>query len=244
MSEITEGGLLGGRVRYRQFSHGHRSGFEPVLLAAAVPAKPGERVLEAGTGAGAALLCIAARVPGVTAVGIEKDAALAALAQENFRANGFDGLCAVQGDATRPPLPAAAFDHAMANPPWFDARGTASPDAARALAHQAGPELLDAWVRALVRALRPKGSITLILPASSYAAGASSLRAEGCGDIRLFPLWPRAGKPAKMVIIAARRGAKTPDSVLTGLTLHDSLGITDAAQQILRDGAALPGLSP
>jgi tRNA1Val (adenine37-N6)-methyltransferase len=50
----TEGHLLGGRIRYRQPDTGFRSGLEPVLLAASVPARPGEHVLEAGTGAGAA----------------------------------------------------------------------------------------------------------------------------------------------------------------------------------------------
>ena len=53
--EVTQGHLLGGRVRYAQPRSGFRSGIEPVLLAAAVPARPGERVLEAGSGAGAAL---------------------------------------------------------------------------------------------------------------------------------------------------------------------------------------------
>jgi tRNA1(Val) A37 N6-methylase TrmN6 len=50
MKDSTAGTLLGGRVSYRQFAAGHRSGFEPVFLAAAVPAQAGERVLEAGTG--------------------------------------------------------------------------------------------------------------------------------------------------------------------------------------------------
>ena len=59
--DTTEGTLLGGRVRYAQPARGYRTGIEPVLLAAAVPAVPGQAVLEAGTGAGAALLCLAAR---------------------------------------------------------------------------------------------------------------------------------------------------------------------------------------
>jgi tRNA1(Val) A37 N6-methylase TrmN6 len=77
MDETTTGGLLNGRVTYRQFAAGHRSGFEPVLLAASVPAKTGQCVLEAGTGAGAALLCLSARVPGITGYGLERDAATA-----------------------------------------------------------------------------------------------------------------------------------------------------------------------
>jgi tRNA1(Val) A37 N6-methylase TrmN6 len=52
----TDGHLLGGRVIYRQPATGFRSSIEPVLLAASVPSTPGEHILEAGTGHGAALL--------------------------------------------------------------------------------------------------------------------------------------------------------------------------------------------
>ena len=60
----TEDRLLGGKVRLRQPRDGYRAAIDPVLLAASVPAKPGERVLDLGTGAGAAALCLMARVEG------------------------------------------------------------------------------------------------------------------------------------------------------------------------------------
>jgi tRNA1Val (adenine37-N6)-methyltransferase len=239
MGEITTGGLLGGSVTYRQLRTGHRTGFEPVLLAASIPAKPDQRVLEAGTGAGAALLCLAARVPGLTGIGVERDEALARLANENFKINKLGDIFCIQADAASLPFTAQTFDHVLANPPWFDARSTASPDARRALAHQAGRDLLAAWIASLIFVLHPKGSITLILPASSLASCVSELRNTGCGGITLFPLWPHAGQPAKMVIIAARKNAKSPDRVMPGLVLHDETGITESAQKILRDGAAL-----
>ncbi len=242
MNEVTSGGLLGGRVAYRQLATGHRTGFEPVLMAAAVPARAGERVLEAGTGAGAALLCLAARVAGVRGVGIEVEPALARLADENFRANGFVDVACVRADAMHMPFPSHAFDHVMANPPWFGAHDTASPDARRALAHQAGPGVLGGWIGSLARVLRPRGSVTLILPAASFAAAGAALREAGCGAISLFPLWPRAGAAAKIVIIAARRGARGPERVLPGLVLHDAAGITPAAQAVLGQAQSTIGV--
>ena len=116
---MSTGGLLGGSLVYRQLRGGHRSGFEPVLLAATVPARPGERVLEAGTGAGAALLCLGARVPEITGIGVERDPALASLANENFAANKFHQISAIQADATALPFAPDIFHHVLANPPWF-----------------------------------------------------------------------------------------------------------------------------
>ncbi|MBY0337772.1 MAG: methyltransferase, partial [Acetobacteraceae bacterium] len=80
--------LLGGRVRLRQPVDGFRAALDPVLLAAAIPARSGERVLEAGCGTGAAFLCLAARVPGLAIVAVERDPAIAALAAGNAALNG------------------------------------------------------------------------------------------------------------------------------------------------------------
>jgi len=238
VSETTDGTLLGGRIKYRQFAKGHRSGFEPVFLAAAVPAKPGERVLEAGCGAGAALLCLGWRVPGVVGAGLEIEPALVGLAEQNFKDNGLDGFSCSKGDAARPEF-GAEFDHVMANPPWHDAAGTNSPDRQRALAHHAGQDALAAWIAGMAGCLKPGGTMTLILPAALFALAAGCMKAAGCGAMTLFPLWPRDGLAAKMVLISAVRGGKEPDRVLPGLVLHDEAGITPVADAVLRDGGAL-----
>ncbi len=235
---VTEGGLLGGKIRYRQFDRGHRSGFEPVLLAASIPARPGDRVLEAGCGAGAALLCLGYRLDQVSGVGVEIEPDLAALANENFKINGLDGFscsCA----AVEKIDSAGCFGHVMANPPWHERASTQSADRLKALAHHARPALLANWVERLTVCLAPRGSLTLILPASALTEATAALRAHHLGGVTLFPLWPRAGRPAKLVILAASLNGRGPDRVLPGLILHDETGITEAAQAILRDGEAI-----
>lgn len=238
MAAVTDGGLLGNRMIYRQLAGGHRSGFEPVLLAAAVRAGPGALVLEVGTGAGAALLCLGARVPGVRGVGVERVAPLVALANENFKLNGLD-MAALRADAAALPFAAQSFDHALANPPWFGVADTASPDAARDLARRATPALLGSWLGELGRVVKPRGSLSLILPAAGFAAAAAGLAAAKCGAITLVPLWPRAGAAAKMVIVTAVKASRAAAAVHPGLVLHDEQGITAAAQEILRGGVAL-----
>ncbi len=174
--EVTEGHLLGGRLRYAQPKDGYRTGIEPVLLAASMPARPGERVLEAGTGAGAALMCLAARVPGVFGVGVEIDPEMAGLARRNIAANGLPGLEVVTGDIAASEL--GSFDHAFANPPWHDRRSTASPLARRRRAKQA-EEGVEAWVAALGRALTATGIADPDPAGRSDRPGRS--RDAGCG---------------------------------------------------------------
>src|SRR6478609_3485606 len=104
VTEISEDGFLNGRLRARQLARGFRSGLDAVMLAAAVPAKPGDRVLELGSGAGVAGLCLAARVPDCTITGVEIDPDLVSLANTNALANGMEARVRfVQADVLDPP---------------------------------------------------------------------------------------------------------------------------------------------
>lgn len=233
------GSLLGGRVRHDQWATGHRTGIEPVFLAASIPAQAGELVLEAGTGSGAALLCLAARVAGIGGVGVERDAVLAGLAGQNIAANGFAGLTALAADIATLRLD-GAFDHAFANPPWHDEAGTASPDAAREAARRSAPGLLHVWTKQLGKHLRHRGTLTLVVAAASLPACLDACAQAGCGSQAVLPLWPRAGMAAKLLLLRAIKGGRAPFRLLPGLVLHDADGrFTPAAEAILRDGAAL-----
>ena len=130
--EVTEDGLLAGKVRLRQPRRGYRAAVDPVLLAASVDARPGQRVLDLGTGAGAAALCLMARSEGLSVVGLEIDAATAALARENAALNGRPGFSVLEGDVAALAADLRGFDHVIANPPYLDAGGAdPSPDPGR-----------------------------------------------------------------------------------------------------------------
>ncbi len=242
MQQTTDGALLDGRLSYRQFRHGYRSGIEPVLLAAGVPARPGQRVLEAGCGAGAALMCLCTRVDGLEGVGVEADPATAALARHNWDANGLDRLVLHRAPLGEIPDGVGRFDHAMANPPWHRADATASPLRRRDLARRARPGLLAEWIAGLAALLRPGGTLTLILPAGQQArAGGLMCGTGGLGEVTLLPFWPKPERAAKIVLMQGRRGSRGDSVVLPGLVLHQDGGrFTEAAERILRQGLALP----
>ncbi len=238
---MREDRLLGGRVRLLQPEAGLRAGHDAVLLAAAVPARAGERVLELGCGSGAAFLCLAARVPGIEVVAVERQPALAALARENAALNGFaDRVAVIEGDVADPALRRALprCARGFANPPYWEG-GTAPPEATRrAATHEDATGLTD-WTGALAAAVVHGGSATLILPASRFADGLGALSAGGFGSPALLPLWPRVGSAAKRVILHARRGGRGPGRVLPGLVLHKGEGTSGAAEAILRGGEGL-----
>lgn len=235
--QLTDGSLLAGRVRYAQPVDGYRTGIEPVLLAAAIPATPGQRVLEAGTGAGAALLCLGMRVPGLQGAGIERDPGMAALARRNMAANSlpFDILAA---DVSAAPE-AGLADHVFANPPWHDPASTRPTGPRQDAAKHRGSSGLSPWVQALSAALKPRGTLTLILPAALAGEATALLHGAGLARLTLVPFWPRQGQPAKIILVQARRGTG-PSRISPGLVLHGpSSSYTPAADAILRDGAAL-----
>lgn len=245
-ADLTEDRLLDGRVRLRQpRSGGLRAAIDPVLLAAAIPARPGEPVLEAGCGTGAGFLCLAARVPGLHIAAMERDPALAEAAAANAGLNGIPParLAVVAGDVREAALarrlgPAA---HGFANPPWWPG-GTAPPAAERRAATHESAADLGHWAAFLAAGVAMGGTVTLILPAARFHAGLAALAAAGCGAPLLVPLWPRAGVPAKRVVIQARRGGRGPARVAPGLVLHGpGQAFTEAAEAVLRHAAPLPG---
>lgn len=240
MIDTTEDALLDGRVRLRQPARGFRAGLDAVLLAAFVPARPGEAVLEAGCGSGAAFLCLAARVPGLRIAAVEREATMAALARDNAAANGADATV-TEGDVADVALARrlGPCDHAFANPPyWPD--GTPPPGAVRrAATHESGAGLA-AWVAFLVAALRDRGTVSLVLPAARFDAAIAALHGADCGSVTMLPVAPRASEAAKRVLVRARKHGRAPARLLPPFVLHRADGaFTPAAEDVLRNAATL-----
>lgn len=249
MSEdaTTLDAFLGGRVTLRQPCHGYRAATDPVFLAAACPAKAGERVLELGCGVGAASLCLAARVPGLRLIGVERQAEYAALARENAARAGVD-LSVIEADLAALPadLRQMRFDHVLANPPYFrPGEGSAAQDAGREAANREDTPL-NQWIATARARLEPGGWLTLIHLAERLPHCLTAL-ATGFGAITVLPLQPRPGRAASRVVIRARKSARTPFRLLAPFLIHegaehgaDAPDFTAQAQAILRAAAPLP----
>jgi tRNA1(Val) A37 N6-methylase TrmN6 len=246
MDDTTADAVLDGRVRLAQPARGYRAGVDAALLAAACDAGPGARVIEAGCGAGAALLAAAVRRPQALFVGVERDADVARLARGNVAANGLEGRVEIAlGDVAAGfgKLKLEPFDAALANPPFFD-----DPAALRAPAPQKrgawiADDGLAAWTAFLIKAVREGGTITLIHRADRLADLLALLGAKA-GSFQVRPVQPFADAPAKRVLVRAVKAGKAPLRLLPALVLHDRAGgrHTAEAEAILRGRAELPWL--
>lgn len=245
--QLSDDKFLCGRLRLLQPVQGYRAATDPVLLAAACPAEPGQSVLDLGCGAGAAALCLGARVPGLTLAGLELQPAYADLARRNAERNGIP-VEVHEGDLARIPKPLRRdFDHVIANPPYYPAGGSPSPLAIRARAMQVETPLAD-WVAAATRRLRPGGWLTLICGADGLPEVLAAL-APKLGSAAVLPLAAREGRPALRVILRARKGGRAPFRLLAPLVIHqgpahdgDRESYTPQANAVLRDGAGLTAL--
>nr|WP_245161690.1 methyltransferase [Brevundimonas alba] len=233
--------MLGGRVRLRQPAKGYRAGMDAALLAAAVGAKAGERVIEAGCGAGAVLMQAAARMPGLTLAGVERDPVMAALARENAALNGTEATI-LEGDVAAGfrTLGLEPFDRAISNPPFFDDPGALRAPSPGKHGAWMAEDGLAAWTRFLLKAVREGGRIVVIHRADRLA-DLLALLGETAGSFAIRPVHPYADEPAKRVLVQAIKTGKAPLRLLPPLVLHDRSGgkHTAEAEAILRGEAAL-----
>jgi tRNA1(Val) A37 N6-methylase TrmN6 len=243
---LTEDSFLGGRLRIDQPVAGYRAAIDPVFLAAFTPARRGESVLELGCGTGVAILCLAARVPGLDLHGLETQPGYAALARANAARNGI-ALAVHAGDLRNPPseLRARSFDHVIANPPFYPVGAATAPrDPGRRTAHVEEAELGD-WIGAGLRRLFPGGWLTLIHRTERLGAILAGLEGRA-GSTLVLPVAPRVGRPSGRVLIRARKGASGPLVLAPPLVVHraeshagDSGDYAPEAERILREGASI-----
>lgn len=267
LQKVTDNTLLDGRVSLRQHAGGYRVSIDPVLLAASIPAKNSETVLDVGAGVGAAMLCLAKRVNSARIMGVEIQRDLVHLASENISNNGFGKRLEIMiGDLQRPPprLVPRSFDHVMANPPYFEAghvRKSAKQE--KATSHIEGTGGLNAWIEYCLSMVRPGGTVTIIHRTDRLATLLTLLDGK-VGDIIIFPIWPhypflfndeQSGSEdftgtdkikikmpvnAKRVIVQAISGTRGSLKLSSGIILHKNDGQnTQKADAILRGGKAL-----
>lgn len=243
--------FLGGRISLLQPKKGHhRSGTDAVLLAACTPAKPGDLVVDLGSGVGAAGLCVAARVGGVRLLAVEIDPEIAAIAAANmarcqpYLAQASVICCdvALRGEPRKEAgLVENLADHVIANPPYYRPdKFQTSPNEARATAHMLTEEGMEPWFRTAVSILKSKGTFTVVQRADELPTLLKLMEGR-FGGISVQPFSARQGEAAHRVVVQGKKQSRAPFRLLPAIALHDAGSDTPGAQieAVHRHGAAI-----
>lgn len=179
---LTTDAFYGGGLRFKQHRRGYRFSIDAAILAGCLHPRPGETVVDLGTGCGIIPILLAFRRPGVRVWGVEVQDSLAALAVENVRSNGMENRVTILGADLRG-IGADAFggpvDWVVSNPPYRRSRsGRVNPNTQRALArHEIAMTLAD-LVETARRLLKTGGRLSVIYPAERAAELVFHMRSE------------------------------------------------------------------
>lgn len=230
--------FLGGLIKLRQPKIGYRATSDAVMVAAAVPAKEGETILDVGCASGIVGLCIGARVPNLSITGVEIQPELVELACQNAALNG-QNLMVIEADISKkvPELHGIQFHHVVTNPPFYTETPARQSRQVEMAYKQVVP--LKKWIDFCLRHLRAKGTFTIIHRSESVPEILSLLNGR-LGGIRLIPIWPKPGVNPKRVIIQGIMNSKKPFEIHSGFVMHHHDDTrTDEAECIMREGVSL-----
>lgn len=212
-------------------------GVDAVLLADYGRAAPAERLLDLGSGNGAAALIAMGKYGPVSAVGVEVQERQVALARESARRNGLeDRLRFVQGDVLniRELVSEESFDVVLCNPPYSEAgRGIVSANHAAYIARHETTAALADFVRAAAYALKTGGRFVTVHRPSRLPDVFETCRACGLEPKRMRMVLPRPGAAPNIVLVSAVKGGGKELTVDPPLCVRDENGAySDELQRI------------
>ena len=246
LGALSVDAFLGGLVQIAQPLNGYRAGVDPVLLAASIPAKSGDTVLELGCGGGVASLCLGRRVPGLHLSGVEVQEDYADLARLNAQRNAIEfDVHAADINALPEAVKAKRYDHVLANPPYYDrARSVPSRNEGRETG-LGGETPLSKWVSVASKRLAPKGLLHFVQRADRLPELMSAITAS-LGSIELQPLYARVGRDAHLVLIRAKKEGRADFRLHAPIVMHQGTehggndkNYNEIIEAVLRHGAGL-----
>ncbi len=213
--KITEDRFLNGLMVLKQPAKGHRIGLDAVLLSEFAPSGA-HHVADFGAGVGAVGIAYALNNLQANVVLVERDAEIAALANENLSLNGLsERILICEADLFAPAktrelagLLPHSVDLVLSNPPFLDASQTrASPNDKRRTAHTLEGGTLDDWLRAAASILKPNGVLAMIHRADELHTILNALNGR-FGGVEITPVYTSSDQPASRILVKAVLGSR------------------------------------
>jgi len=199
-----------GRLKVIQSKDGYRFSIDAILLSEFVTIRPGDVVVDLGTGCGIILLVLLLTKPVGHVFGLEIQEELASQAARNADLNGFKTVMEVIiGDIKNPPMAGKRADVVICNPPYRQAKsGRINPDPRRAVARHELLASVDDILVAAAGLLRKKGRLALVYPSVRLTEILVRMRRFGLEPKRLRLNYPTLESNAELALIEASLGGK------------------------------------
>jgi tRNA1(Val) A37 N6-methylase TrmN6 len=201
--------FLEGRLKLIQSRKGYRFSIDAIFLSQFVTIKPGDVLVDLGTGCGVIPLILLFTKPLRFAFGLEIQKELALQAARNVRLNRReDQMEVILGDIRHPPMAGGSVDVVTCNPPYRKVRtGRINPDPRRAVARHELLASMDDILRAAAALLRKKGRLAVIYPALRLVDILVRMRRFNLEPKKIRMNYPGLESSAKLALIEASLNA-------------------------------------
>ncbi len=238
MDDFTVDSLLNGSIRVRQSQAGYRFSLDAVLLAFYASRRPGNVVLDLGTGCGIIPLILSHRDPARFIHGVEIQKPLAELAILNVNENGMGSRIAILSmdmRAMNPVMTGGPVDLVVGNPPFGKRQsGRINPNRERAEAMHEIRITLRAVIETAHRMLSRNGRFMAIYPAERLTGLLTHMRSTGVEPKRLRMIHSRPDREARRVLVEGVKGGRRGVKIAPPLITHREDGAyTDDVEAML-----------
>lgn len=206
-----------------------RFGMDAVLLSGFAQVKPGERVLDLGTGTGIIPILLEAKTEGEHFIGLEIQEEAADMASRSVALNHLEEkISIVNGDIKEASsiFSAASFDVVTTNPPYMnDSHGLKNPDVPKAIARHEVLCSLEDVVREAAKVLKPGGRLYMVHRPHRLVEIITALTGCKLEPKRMKLVHPFIEKEANMVLIEAVRGGRSMIKVEAPIIVYQEPGV-------------------
>ncbi len=206
-----------------------RYGIDAVLLSGFAGIRPGERVLDLGTGTGIIPILLCAKTKGRSFVGLEIQEKSADMARRSVAYNHLeDRIEIVTGDIKEAAalFAPASFDAVVSNPPYMTGQhGLVNPEEAKAIARHEILCTLEDVVSQAAKVLKPNGRFYMVHRPFRLAEIMKVLMDHRLEPKRMQLVHPYADREPNIVLLEASKYGRPRITVEKPLIVYESPGV-------------------
>ncbi|MBQ3903162.1 MAG: tRNA1(Val) (adenine(37)-N6)-methyltransferase [Lachnospiraceae bacterium] len=204
-------------------------GIDAVLLSGFASVKPGEKVIDLGTGNGILPLLLSAKTEASHITGLEIDEKTAEMASRSVRLNGLEERITIDcGDirSASERYGASSFDVVVSNPPYMTkGHGLVNPDSRKAVARHEVKCTLEELIRETTKLLVSNGRCYFVHRPFRLVDLFALMRKYKIEPKTMRLVYPFSDSEPNMILVEGIRNSKSRLKVLPPLIVYESEGV-------------------